>query len=136
MEAHAVWQHGFALLLNDGREHATTVDLPADEGGGNTGTSSLELCVLSLAGCIGTIFAIIARKRRLVYSGLEVALTADRPPNAATVERVAGTVDVRSGADREDLETVLRMTLKTCPVGVLFERARVPVDVRLRLLPA
>lgn len=136
MEARAVWQSGFETRLDDGRGHFVTVDLPVDEGGRNIGSTSLELLVLSLAGCISTIFALVAQKRKLPFSGLSVHLTAERPRRAPTIRKVRGTVEVRSPASREDIDTVLRATLRTCPAGVLFEQARVPVDVTLAVIPS
>lgn len=131
MQAIGTWKGGFESVLEDGRAHSVTVDLPVNEGGHSVGTSPLELCVLSLAGCITTIFALIARKRHLPYQGMSVALEAERPHGAPTISRVYGTVRVRSKADHAEVETTLRLALKTCPVGVIFERAHVPVDVHL-----
>jgi len=133
MEATGVWRGGFESHLEDGRGHGITIDLPTDEGGSNLGTSALELAVESLAGCITTLFAMIAHKRNLTFDRLAVSLTADRPEGAPTIRRVHGTLEVSTREPRESVDTVLRLALKTCPVGVLFERAHVPVHVRLVL---
>jgi putative redox protein len=135
MEVRGVWKGGFETQLEDGRGHSVTVDLPADEGGQNAGTSALELGVLSLAGCISTIFGLVAKKRRLAFTGLTISLTAERPPSAPTIERVHGKLEVRTGASKEEVETILRFTLETCPLGVIFERAHIPVDVTVAILP-
>lgn len=135
MDAHGVWLGGFATRLDDGRGHVVTVDLLSDEGGLDAGTSALELSVLALAGCISTIFAIVARKRRLSYDGFEVSLSAERPPGSPTLQRVLGTVEVRTSASPEEVETALRLTVKTCPVGVIFEQAKIPVEVRCHVVP-
>jgi len=42
---------------------------------------------------------------------------------------------VTTAAAPADVETVLNLTLRTCPVGVLYEQAHVPVRVRARVLP-
>lgn len=131
MKATASWRAGFESELSDGRGHRVRVDLPLDEDGTDHGTSSLELSVLSLAGCIVTIFALIARRRRLEFRSLEVELEASRPPKSPTLASVDGVCRVATSATPEAAETVLRLTLRTCPVGVLFERAGVPVHVRL-----
>ncbi len=112
-----------------------TVDLPVDEGGANAGTSALELMVLSLAGCIMTIFGLVAHKRKLRYRDLRIALKAERPPGAPTIRRVDGTLEIRTEASKEEVETALRLTIKICPIGVLLEQAHVPVDVTARVLP-
>jgi len=135
MEAKGVWKGGFVTELEDGRGHSVIVDLPEDEGGTDAGTSALELAVLSLTGCITTIFALVAAKRRVPFDGLTVTLSATRPPGAPTVRGVRGTVEVRSAAPPEEVGTVVRLTLKTCPVGVLFEQAHIPVSITVRVLP-
>ena len=134
MEAHGVWEGGFRTRLDDGRGHMVTVDLPPDEDGMDAGTSSLELMVLSLAGCITTIFGLVAQRRKLRFVDMRVALGAERPKGAPTIQRVAGTLEVRTEASSEEVETALRVTLRICPVGVLFEQAHVPVQVVARVL--
>ncbi|HYK93281.1 MAG TPA: OsmC family protein [Thermoplasmata archaeon] len=136
MEAHAVWTGGGRIQLDDGRGHTVVVDLPLDEGGTDTGTSGLELALLSLAACILTIFPLVARRRRLAFDSMELHLTGHRGPRAPTIERVEGEFRLGTAASVEDAETALRLTTRTCPVGVLFERSGVPVTVRLvRLEP-
>jgi putative redox protein len=129
MQAIGTWKNGYETLLEDDHAHSVIVDLPVDEGGRSVGPSALELSVLALAGCITTTFALVARKRHLVFQGMTVALEAERPPGAPTITRVRGTLRLRTRADRGEVETVLRLTLKTCPVGVIFERAAIPVEV-------
>ncbi len=121
-------------MLDDGRGHSVVIDLPSDEDGDDAGTSALELTLLSLAGCVLTIFPLVAHRRRLTVDGMEVHLQGHRGPRAPTIERVDGTLCLRSRDSAEDLGTALRLTTRTCPVGVLFERAGVPVDIRLEQL--
>jgi len=135
MRAVGTWQGGYQTLLEDTGGHFVTVDLPRDEGGENLGPFALELSVLSLAGCITTIFAIVAKKRRLSFQGMKVDLEAARPEGSRTITSVDGVLRVVTSASRNDVETALSITMRTCPVGVLFERARVPVHVRLEVVP-
>lgn len=106
-----------------------TIDQPVEDGGANRGTSAHELLLLSLTGCIATIFHVIANKRKLSFDGFTVKLTAERARGVPTIQRVHGTVEVRTNASPEEVDTILRLTVKTCPVGSLFERAQVPVEV-------
>jgi putative redox protein len=129
MQAMGTWKSGYETLLEDDHAHAITVDLPVDEGGRSAGPTALELAVLSLAGCITTIFALIAKKRRLEFQGLGIALEAERPHGSPTITRVHGTLRVRTKADATAVATALELTLRTCPVGVLFEKAGIPVDI-------
>jgi putative redox protein len=135
MKAVGTWQGGYRTLLEDGSGHAVTVDLPRDEGGSDVGPFALELSVLSLAGCITTIFALVAKKRRLVFEGLKVDLDAVRPKGFPTIASVEGVLRVTTAAPPEDVQTTLDITLRTCPVGVLYEKAHIPVRVRLEVTP-
>jgi putative redox protein len=134
MRAIGTWQGGYRTNLEDSSGHLVTVDLPADEGGENLGPFALELSVMALAGCITTIFAIVAKRRRLAFDGLTVDLTADRPEGSPTIASVTGVARVTSEAPTEEIETALNVTVRTCPVGVLFERAKIPVRVRLEVV--
>jgi putative redox protein len=129
MQAIGTWAGGYRTVLEDGRTHTVIVDLPRDEGGESAGTSALELAVLALAGCITTIFSIVARRRRLSFAGMSVALEAERPEGAPTITKVRGTFRLRTEASPDEVGAALRLTLRTCPVGVLFEKAGIPVEV-------
>ncbi len=111
-----------------------SVDLPKDEGGEDASTSALELNLLSLAGCITTIFALVAHKRRLTFESMEVDLEGNRSRGAPTLSSVGGRAVIVTTSDPEAVETALRITLRTCPVGVLYERAGIPVTVRSVIL--
>jgi putative redox protein len=134
MKAVGTWQGGFRTLLEDSSGHTLLVDLPRDEGGENVGPYALELSVLSLAGCITTIFALVAKRRRVKFEGLTVELEAHRPKGAPTIASVDGTARVWSSAPSEEVATALEITLRTCPVGVLYEQAHVPVRVQLEVM--
>lgn len=121
---------GFRIDLQDERGHEIVVDLPRDEDGTDAGTSALELTLVSLAGCIGTIFRRVADRRRFTIDGYSIHLIAERGEGAPTIERVTGTFTVRTAADESELAIALRLTLRICPVGVIFERAGIPVHVR------
>lgn len=135
MQARGVWKGGFRTELDDGRGHSVTVDEPVEDGGTNVGTSAHELLLLSLTGCITTIFHIVADKRKVAFEGFSVHLKAERIRGAPTIERVHGTVEVRTNASQEEVDTVLRLTVKTCPVGSLFDRAHIPVEVTAKVVP-
>ena len=62
-------------------------------------------------------------------------LKAERARGVPIIQRVHGTVEVRTGASQEEVDTVLRLTVKTCPVGALFDRAHVPVEITATVVP-
>ncbi len=70
MYANAKLIEGFQIMLDDGESHSTIVDLAPDLGTG-LGPSSLELCVMSHAGCYVTILALVAKKMHLALKGLK-----------------------------------------------------------------
>ena len=133
MRATATWTGGFRTVLEDDRGHQVVVDLPREEGGTDEGTSALELNILSLAGCISTIFALVARRRHLVYSALRVDLEGFRPKGSRTVGAAKGSLRIRTSGSREEVETVLRLTLRTCPVGLIYDEAGIPVEIEVLL---
>ena len=130
MHAHGRWNGRYETVLDDGRGHGVTVDLTRPDGGGDAGASALELSVLSLAGCITTVFALVAEKRRLKFDALTIDLDATRPHGAPTITSVDGVLRITTSASRADVQTALDLTLRTCPAGVMYERAGIPVRLR------
>jgi putative redox protein len=86
---------------------------------------------MSLAGCITTIWAIVARNSGIAYESFRVEVEADKPQGAKTLAAARVSAFVKSAAETDRLERVLEKTVKACPVGVLFEQAGVRVEHRL-----
>ncbi len=128
MKSKAVWLGGYQSKLDNGRGHEVIVDLPSNQDGEDAGPSSLELTLMSLSGCITTIFAVVAKKSRFEFEGLEAEISAVK--GAKTIESVDIEVRVRT-SDSAKAERVLENTLKMCPVGVLFEDAGVKTTYKL-----
>ncbi len=131
--ANATWRGGVANELDDGRGHSYLIDVTRDEGGQDKGTSGFELGLLSLAGCINAVFALVAKRRKLAFDRMRTELEGDRPHKAPTYTAVHGVFRVRTDAPKEEVETVLALTLRICPIGALFEQAKIPVDVRAEI---
>jgi len=129
MKVTSVWMGGYESILDDGRGHSITVDLPTKDDGENKGPTALELCIMSMAGCISTIFRTIADKRRFVYKAFKVELEAEK--GEVTVTNVKGRLEVVTEADEKEAQTVLRLTINTCPVGVIFNKAGIKLDYEL-----
>jgi len=135
MQAVATWRRGHEILLEDGRAHSVVVDLPVEDGGTSAGTTPLELSLLSLAGSLASTFVTLARKRRLDFSGLSLALEEGEPASGAGVGAVRGTLRLRSRASRADVEALLQAALELSAVGRLFREAHVPVNVLAAVAP-
>lgn len=136
MKARGTWTGGHRTVLEDRRGHQVTCDLPHAEGGSDRGTSALELSVLSLAASITTTFTHVAKRRRLAFQSMTVDLDAEPSAGSPTILSVDGVLHVVTSATPREVEAALGDALRTCAVGVLFERAQIPVQVRAEVHPA
>ena len=124
---------GFRIAVDDGRTHSVCIDLPPDMGT-DRGPTALELGVMSFAGCVATIFVLMAKKTRANITDLEVTMKAEKPEGSKTVTKVGYMVIVRSGESEDKMKRVFDLTRANCPVGLLFEKAGVEVSYELRTL--
>jgi uncharacterized OsmC-like protein len=131
MQANAKWVNGFQSVVNNGRNHSVVMDLPTDMNGEDMGATALEVAVMGLAGCVSTIFSMVCKNSDVSFSGLDVSLDADKPKGASTVQSVTGKVKVTSKEETEKLQKMLDKTMNACPVGVLFEKAGVEMNLEL-----
>ena len=128
--ANATWRGGIQNELDDGRGHSYLIDVTRDEGGHDTGTSGFELALLSLAGCINAVFALVAKRRKLVFDHMRTELVGERPRRAPTYTAVHGVFRIRTSVPKDEIETALALAVRICPIGALFDQAKIPVDVR------
>jgi putative redox protein len=128
MKIKSVWIDTYRSVVDNGRGHSVIVDLPPDQNGMNTGATALELVAMSLAGCVTTIFKVVAVKRKFEFKALKVELEADKPKEADTITKVTGNVEIVTDADEAEARTVFNLTMGSCPVGVLFVRAGLKPD--------
>jgi len=120
---------GYQSVINNGRTHTVVTDLPTESNGEDFGATALELAVMSLAGCISTIYKKVADKMRIDVANLQVELDAEKGED--TINKVKCVVNVTSDATQEKLEKCLDNTMKACPVGVLYEKAGVEISTEL-----
>lgn len=132
------WIEGYRSETDNGRGHRVVVDLPKAKEGTDLAPTALELAVMALAGCVTTIFATMANKRRWAFRAVRVEMDAEQSPGAATVDRIRARLTVTTDADRQEVETTLRLTMSACPVGALFSQAGVTPtwDVQVERLSA
>lgn len=122
----------FQIAVDDGRAHSVVLDLPPKMGT-DRGPTALELGVMSFAGCIATIFVLMAKKMRVQISDLEIEMKAEKPKEANTVTKTEYEVTVTSGESEKKIKKVFELTKANCPVGILFEKAGVQVNYRLKI---
>lgn len=128
MKSTSKWIQGFQSVVDNDRGHEITIDLPPGQGGADTGATALELAVMGLSGCVGTIFALVASNSGFAFDALRVVVNADKGDK--TIENADVKVYVKT-ADEKKAARVLEKTLDICPVGVLFEQAGVEMKSEL-----
>jgi uncharacterized OsmC-like protein len=121
---------GFQIMLDDNEAHSYIVDLAPDLGTG-LGASALELCVMTHAGCYATIFALTAKKMRLELKGLKVKFEAIKSDETGTISEETFDIQIRMDASQDRIDRLHKLTLETCPVGILFEKAGVKVNYKI-----
>ena len=131
--ANAKLIEGFQILLDDNESHSYIVDLAPDLGTG-LGSSSLELCVMSHAGCYATIFLLTAKKMRLVITGLKVKLEAIKSDETGTISEENFDISIKTDAPQGRIERAHKLTLENCPVGILFEKAGVKIKYKVNTI--
>lgn len=122
---------GYEVALDNGRSHCTIADQPTQTFPG-LGPTPLELCVMSHAGCYATVAAITARKMRLPLKGCDVKVEAVKSEEAGTIIEEKFDILFKLDAPKDRLQRLHEVTLKNCPVGILFEKAGVQITYKLR----
>ncbi len=128
--AHVV--KGFEIVLENGRSQKVKVDQPR-ELGTDLGPTSLELCVMSHAGCYATICLLTARKMRLPINGCDVKVEAIKSEEAGTIVKEHFNIVFKLDASEDRIQRLHEVTLKNCPVGILFEKAGVEITYNLKV---
>jgi putative redox protein len=122
----------FRIDVDDGRSHAVCLDLSRDDDGTDMGPSALELCVMSHAGCYAAIFVLTAKKMRFLLKDLEVGVEAVKSEEAGMVTEEKFEITVRIDAPEDRVQRIHKLTLQSCPVGRLFEKAGVKISYNIR----
>lgn len=122
----------YQSVVDNGRNHGIVLDLPEGKKGDNVGPTALELAGMALAGCISTIWAVVANNSKVSYRKMVVELDLDKSDSDPTFTASRAIVKVDSEEDQEKLEKILKKTLDACPVGRLFEQAGITTDTTLQ----
>ncbi|KON31038.1 hypothetical protein AC478_03340 [miscellaneous Crenarchaeota group-1 archaeon SG8-32-3] len=122
---------GFQIVLDDGRSHSVVVDLPPDLGTG-LGPTSLEICVMSHAGCYVTICASTAKKMRIPLKDLTVRVEAVETDEAGTITEETFNIYIDAEASADRIQRLHDLTVKNCPVDILLKKAGVRIKYNLK----
>jgi uncharacterized OsmC-like protein len=128
----------YQSVVDNGRRHGLVLDLPEAKAGDDVGPTALELAAMALAGCVSTIWAVVATNSKCSYRKMIVELNIEKPDDAPTFTKGTALVKVDSDETQEKLERILDKTMNACPVGKLFEAAGIEVATKLektKLMP-
>ena len=121
----ASWNGGMRIDAKAGN-HLVIVDQPKGMGGQNEGANPMEYFLISLAGCIGTIGAIIANQERIKLNAINIDIEGDYDPAyllGKTKEGRAGFTEIRTWVDidadmtKEEKEAFLARIDARCPIS-------------------
>lgn len=129
MKTKSVLNDGYKSIVDNGRNQAFVTDLPQSQDGTDMGATALEVAVMSFAGCVSTIYKVVANKMRLTVDKIVVDMDAEK--GTETIDKVDFIVNVWAQESEEKLQKCLDQTLKSCPVGVLFRKAGVDIHYSL-----
>jgi uncharacterized OsmC-like protein len=133
MKAKAKLVEGFQIVLDDGHSHSVVVDLPPELGTG-LGPTSLEVCVMSHAGCYVTICALTAKKMRLPLKGLTVEVEAVKTDEAGTITEETFDIEIKADAPEDRIQRLHELTVKNCPVDILLQKAGVKIEYNVKFV--
>jgi putative redox protein len=122
---------GFQIALDDGYSHVVVVDLPPDLGAG-LGPTSLELCVMSHAGCYATICVYTAKRMRIQLKGLTVKVEAVETDEEGTITQETFDISIKADAPADRIQRLHELTVKNCPVGILLGKAGVKTTYNVK----
>jgi uncharacterized OsmC-like protein len=115
-------------IVDNSRAHSVVCDLPATQGGSDSGPTALELALMALADCGVTIFADVCKKSGITLDNAEVTVEAEKSPDSPLVTEVTMKAIAASSARKELLEAAWRRTEANCPVLAIFKE---PVKVKV-----
>jgi len=121
----------FQSIVDNGGHHGLVLDLPGAKGGQDVAPTALELAVMSLSGCISTIWAVVAKNSGVSYRKFTVEVDADKPDTESTITAARAVAHIESNESLETLERTLDKVMRTCPVGQLYEKAGIKVETEV-----
>jgi putative redox protein len=139
-EKHAIVKQiqGITFAGKSDSNHWVTMDGPADFGGSNAGTRPKELVLIGLGGCTGSDVAMILKKKRVPYVGLEINLRGterEEHPKIFTHIHIEFVV-YGDGINPKDVERAIELSATTyCSVSAMLT-GNVKIEHSFKILPA
>jgi len=134
LEAKMVLQDGMHFHGSAGSGHAISTDYPLG-GAGSSGSTPLELLLMSLASCSGGAMAVLLRKARQPVKGIEVRATGKRRDEHPTCLTDIALEFVIRGAEVDPAAVQHALTLseeQICPVWAMLKgNTRIEASFRI-----
>ncbi len=130
---------GQFVIESDIRGHRVVIDQPANAAGTDSGPTPLELLLVSLAGCIGTIGRIMAMQRRIALRGMKIRVEGEIDTDGLLGKPIEGRIGFEGIVVRVDLdadmaeaekEAFIHEVDRRCPVSENLLNGT-PIAVRL-----
>jgi uncharacterized OsmC-like protein len=131
IKANAKWLSGYLAEVDDGRGHTIKMDLPEYQNGTDIAASALEYMVMGYAGCTVTVFKMITDKMRLSIDAVEIKVDAEKLGEMETVTKMESILTVKTNEPEEKIRKAVEMTKQTCPVGRIYDLAKIPTRIKL-----
>ncbi len=131
MRVKSKWIEARMSVITDERGHNAVVDIEKEKNGTNSSYSALEMCLMSLAGSITTIYSMIADDKKVSLYDMIVDIEAEL--DKETINYIHITADILTSASIDNAKKVFDDTIKACPVSILFGRAGVVIDYTVEI---
>jgi putative redox protein len=112
LSVESTWEGGYRCTVAS-RQFRIHIDEPESAGGGDTGPQPSEVFLASLAGCFTLALYHVAAKRNIELP--DITVTATGTYQGPGFARLA--VEVKSGAPREILESLIEPAKRVCYVS-------------------
>ena len=87
---------------------------------------------MSHAGCYATICVLTANKMRLQLKSCDVKIEAIKTEETGTITEENFNIILKLDAPEDRVQRLHELTIKNCPVGILFEKAGVKTSYNLK----
>lgn len=109
----------YGVSLSDDLGHVWQADEPLDVGGGNTGPTPERLLLASLGACTAITLKMVAARRNLPLTGLQVELQLNPNGRPAAGNDIVRTVHLQGDLTIEQQEQLLKVA-NACPMHKLL----------------
>lgn len=133
------WQGGYRTDVQGGG-HELIIDQPESGGGKDEGPNPLAVFLYALAGCLGTISAIIAKQERIELRGVDVAIEGDidkaflmgkTEEGRAGFNEIRVSVNIDADMTAEEKQSFLERVDARCPISDnMMNNTKIVFDVK------